>query len=260
MANETTASSARSLRGLRIVVTGGTAGLGRALVHELTARGATVGFVARGRERVEALAREVPSAIGVVGDVSSKDDVHPIAIQLAGRLGGVDVLIHNASSLGTASGGTGPLAMLADTECEDLEHALATNVLGPFRLTKALLGGLVASAQRGVGGLVLAISSDAAVTPYPGWGSYGASKAALAHLMAIWDNELSRQGVRFVPHDPGDMDTALHAQALPDADRASLKRPETSAKEIADLVAERLHPDRLDPARASTPTHAEASS
>ncbi len=226
----------RSLRGLKVVVTGGTAGLGRALVGELSARGARVGFVARRRELVEQVEREAPGTVGVVGDVGSKDDVHPIALQLSARLGGVDVLIHNASSLGPV-----PLRPLADTECEDLERALAVNVLGPFRLTKAMLGALVASASRGVGGLVIAVSSDAAVTPYPGWGAYGASKAALAHLSAIWDAELGEQGVRFVSLDPGDMDTALHALAIPDADRASLKRPETSAREIADRIAERLH-------------------
>lgn len=230
----------RSLRGLRVVVTGGTAGLGRALVTTLSARGARVGFVARRRELVERVEQEVPGSVGVVGDVARKDDIHPIALQLTGRLGGVDVLIHNASSLGPT-----PLRPLADTDCEDLELALATNVLGPFRLTKALLGALVSSSSRGIGGLVIAISSDAAVTPYPGWGAYGASKAALAHLTAIWDGELGREGIRFLALDPGDMDTELHAIAIPDADRATLKRPETSAEEIADRIAERLHAPAL---------------
>lgn len=237
----TTSGRGRSLRGLRIVVTGGTQGLGRALVSELSARGAVVGFVARRREAVERVEREVPGTIGVVGDVGAKDDVHPIAMQLVGRLGGVDVLVHNASTLGTANDGRAPLAPLADTECEDLERALAVNVLGPFRLTKALLGGLLASARRGVGGLVIAISSDAAITPYPGWGAYGASKAALAHLTSIWDGELAKDGVHLINVDPGDMDTAMHALAIPDADPASLKRPETSAAEIADRIAESLH-------------------
>jgi NAD(P)-dependent dehydrogenase (short-subunit alcohol dehydrogenase family) len=241
--NETRAS----LRGLRVVVTGGTAGLGRALVSELTARGARVGFVARRRELVEKVEREVQGSIGVVGDVGNKDDVHPIALQLTGRLGGVDVLIHNASSLGPT-----PLRPLADTDCEDLELALAVNVVGPFRLTKALLGALVASAARGVGALVVAISSDAAVTPYPGWGAYGASKAALAHLSAIWDGELGASGVHFLAIDPGDMDTELHAIAIPDADRASLKRPETSAKEIADRIAAQLHPRAIALAEAAS--------
>src|SRR5262249_35485593 len=114
--------------------------------------------------------------------------------------------------------------------------ALATNVIGPFRLTKALLGSLAASARDGGRPMVINISSDAAITPYPTWGAYGASKAALLHMSRIWDLELAEEGVRVLPVDPGDMDTPLHALAVPDADRASLKRPEAAASEIADLI------------------------
>jgi NAD(P)-dependent dehydrogenase (short-subunit alcohol dehydrogenase family) len=106
-------------------------------MRELLDRGARVAFVARGRDRVERVTRELAGAHGVVGDISIKEDIHPIAIQIVGELGGVDVLVNNASDLGPA-----PLKLLADTECEELERALATNVLGPFRLTKALLGEL----------------------------------------------------------------------------------------------------------------------
>src|SRR5687767_8739336 len=129
--------------GLRVAVTGGTSGLGLALVQELLNRWSKVAFVARGRY-------VVPDAHGIVGDVSKKEDIHPIAMQIVGSLGGLDVLINNASSLGPT-----PLALLADTECEELEQALATNVLGPFRLTKALLGSLASSAREGRGALVV---------------------------------------------------------------------------------------------------------
>ena len=74
--------------------------------------------------------------------MSNKEDIYPIAVQILGALGGLDILVNNASSLGPV-----PLELLADTECEDLERALATNVLGPFRLTKTLLGSLAASAR-----------------------------------------------------------------------------------------------------------------
>ena len=94
-----------------------------------------------------------------------KGDIYPIAMQITGELGGLDVLINNASDLGPV-----PLALLADTDCEDLERALATNKLGPFRLTKALLGALASSAREGRGAVVLNISSDAASNPYPRWG------------------------------------------------------------------------------------------
>jgi NAD(P)-dependent dehydrogenase (short-subunit alcohol dehydrogenase family) len=223
------------LAGRRMFVTGGTSGLGLALVRGAHARGARVGFVARTPSQVEALARELPGAVGIVGDVADKTAIHRIALQLTGRLGGVDILVNNASSLGPV-----PLALLADTECEELELALATNLLGPFRLTRALLGALAASARAGTGALVLNVSSDAAVQPYPGWGAYGASKAALRHLSGIWDRELRDLGIRVLSVDPGDMDTPLHALAVPDADPATLKAPAVAAEELIGVIASTL--------------------
>src|SRR5262245_28778752 len=218
--------------GRRVAVTGGTSGLGLALVRELAARGAQVAFVARRADRVAEGRRELPGVHGIVGDISLKEEIHPIALQIVGELGGLDLLINNASSLGPV-----PLALLGDTECEDLELALATNLLGPFRLTKALLGALATAARQGRGAVVLNVSSDAAETPYPGWGAYGASKAGLRHLTRIWDAELAESGIRFLSFDPGDMDTPLHAVAVPDADPSGLKRPEDSARELLDAVA-----------------------
>jgi NAD(P)-dependent dehydrogenase (short-subunit alcohol dehydrogenase family) len=221
--------------GLRVAVTGGTSGLGLALVDELARRGARVAFVARGRDRVERVAREHAGTHGIVGDVSAKDDIHPIALQVLGALGGLDALVNNASDLGPT-----PLALLGDTECEDLERALATNLVGPFRLTKALLGALAASAREGRGGVILNVSSDAAINAYPAWGAYGASKAALHHLSRIWDAELTSEGVRVLSVDPGDMDTPMHALAIPDADRSTLKDPAVAAREILDVIASAL--------------------
>jgi NAD(P)-dependent dehydrogenase (short-subunit alcohol dehydrogenase family) len=217
--------------GLRVAITGGTSGLGLALVRELLHRGSSVAFVARGRDAVRRVASEHADVYGIVGDVSKKEDIYPIAVQILGGLGGLDVLINNASHLGPI-----PLALLADTDCEDVERALATNVLGPFRLTKALLGALAASVRDGSKAVVVNISSDAAVNAYPGWGAYGASKAALHHLSRIWHEELGAEGVSVLSFDPGDMDTPLHAIAVPDADRTQLKRPETAARELADTI------------------------
>ena len=224
-------NSDRSFVGVRVAITGGTSGLGLALVAELLSRGAQVAFVARGRDRVERVAREHAGAHGIVGDVAAKDDIHPIAIQIVGELGGLDVLINNASDLGPT-----PLKLLADTDCEELERALDTNLVGPFRLTKALLGALSASAREHGGAVVVNISSDAAINAYPTWGAYSASKAALRHLSEIWNAELADAGVRILSPDPGDMDTPMHAAAVPDADPATLKRPEIAARELADLI------------------------
>jgi len=221
-----------NFKDLRVAITGGTSGLGLALVRPLAARGARVAFVARTARAVERIAHET-GAHGIVGDVGRKDDIYPIALQITGNLGGLDVLINNASSLGPT-----PLALLGDTECEDFEQALAVNLLGPFRLTKALFGALAASARDGRGALVINISSDAAINAYPGWGAYGASKAALRHLTAIWDE--GADGVRLISIDPGDMDTPLHAVAVPDADRSTLKTPEGSAAEILQTMLAEL--------------------
>jgi NAD(P)-dependent dehydrogenase (short-subunit alcohol dehydrogenase family) len=218
------------LKGLRVAVTGGTSGLGLALVRRLAVEGARVAFVARSAPAVERIANET-GAHGIVGDIGRKDDIYPIALQMTGNLGGLDVLINNASSLGPT-----PLAPLADTECEDLEQALAVNVLGPFRLTKALFGALAASARNERGALVINISSDAAIHAYSGWGAYGASKAALRHLTAIWAEEAKADRVGFLSIDPGDMDTPLHALAIPDADPLTLRRPEDSAAELVETM------------------------
>jgi NAD(P)-dependent dehydrogenase (short-subunit alcohol dehydrogenase family) len=216
---------------LRVAITGGTSGLGLALVREWHARGARVAFVARDAARVAQAQARLAGTHGIAGDVAAKDDIHRIALQVLGALGGLDVLVNNASSLGPV-----PLALLADTECEAFEEALATNLLGPFRLTRALLGALAAAAREGRGAVVLNVTSDAAVSAYPRWGAYGTSKAALLQLSRIWDEELAGSGVRVLALDPGDMDTPLHALAVPDADPASLKRPAAAARELADAI------------------------
>jgi NAD(P)-dependent dehydrogenase (short-subunit alcohol dehydrogenase family) len=223
------------LRGMRIAITGGTSGLGLALVREWGRRGASVAFVARDAAKVARVAAATRGAVGITADVSKKEWIHPIALQVLGCLAGLDVLVNNASSLGPV-----PLAPLADTECQDVEAALATNVLGPFRLTKALLGALRASAAEGRGGVVMNISSDAAITPYPDWGAYGASKAALRHLSAIWDLELDGTGVRIVSRDPGDMDTPLHKLAVPDADPSTLLKPAAAARDITRAILDAM--------------------
>lgn len=214
----------------RVAITGGTSGLGLALVHEFVNRNAKVVFVARTLGQVAEVANRT-GAHGIVGDVSAKEQIYPIALQISGVLGGVDVLVNNASDLGSV-----PLALLADTDCEDIERALNTNVLGPFRLTKALLGALAASAREGKGGVVLNVSSDAAINAYPRWGAYSVSKAALHHMSRVWAEELTPEGITVLSLDPGDMDTPMHALAVPDADPATLKSPATSAREFAEVI------------------------
>src|SRR6185312_13382371 len=166
-------------------------------------------------------------AHAIAADIGAKDAIHRIAGQAAALVGDVSLAIHNASTLGPT-----PLRLLLDTECEDVEGVLAANLVGPFRLTKVLAG---AMALRGAGTIVH-ISSDAAIEPYPRWGAYGISKAAQDHLSRILAAELADTGVRVLAVDPGEMDTRMHADAVPDADRASLQRPADVAAKLVALV------------------------
>ena len=227
------------IRGRGVLLTGGSRGLGRALAHELARRGARLALVARGEEDLQAVVATIRAEGGdahaIVADVGDKESVYEITGIAASVLGDIDVVVHDASTLGPV-----PLRTLLETECEDLARVLEVNLLGPFRLTKALVGPML---LRGGDGAVVHLSSDAAVSAYPGWGAYSASKAALDHLARIWAAELADTGVRFLAIDPGDMDTAMHAAAIPEADPATLARPEDVARTIADLLA--------DPALAS---------
>ena len=130
-----------ALRGLRVMVTGASRGLGRALADELAAAGARVVLVARGEaaldEAVRAIRERGHEAHGIAADVGDKRAIHAIAGRAAGLVGPIDVLINNASTLGPT-----PLRLLLDTECEELERVLAVNLVGPFRLTKAIAGSM----------------------------------------------------------------------------------------------------------------------
>jgi len=214
-----------------VLVTGGGRGLGAALGRELARAGATVVLVARTAPELEAVVdairAEGGTAHAVVADVGNKEDVYPVAGAAAALAGPIEVLIHNASALGPV-----PLRPLLDTDCEDLEAALAVNLVGPFRLTKAVAGGMVVRGR----GLVVHVTSDASVAAYPGWGAYGVSKAALDHLGRIWAEETRGSGVRFLTVDPGEMDTRMHAEAVPHADRAALADPAEVAVRLAALI------------------------
>jgi NAD(P)-dependent dehydrogenase (short-subunit alcohol dehydrogenase family) len=219
------------LNGRGVLITGASRGLGAALAREVARRGARTFLVARGERDLEAVAAAIRAAGGEAftypADVADQDAVYGIAGAASASLGAVDVLVHDASTLGPT-----PLRLLADTACEDLQRVLEVNVVGPFRLTKALVGPMLLRGH----GLVVHLSSDAAVVPYPRWGPYGAAKAMLDHLARVWAEELSGTGVRFLAVDPGEMDTRMHAEAMPDADRSALARPEDVAVAVAGLI------------------------
>jgi NAD(P)-dependent dehydrogenase (short-subunit alcohol dehydrogenase family) len=220
-----------NIRNAAVLITGGSLGLGRALGKALAIQGARVVLVARGRdelrEAVAEIERDGGEAYGIAADIADKNAIYTIAGEAAALVGPIDILIQNASTLGPV-----PLRLLLDTDCEDFERALQVNLVGPFRLAKAIAGSMALRET----GLVLSITSDAAVEAYSRWGAYSISKAALDHMTRLFTVELADTGVRFINVDPGDMDTRMHAEALPDADPSTLGRPADAAARIVEII------------------------
>jgi NAD(P)-dependent dehydrogenase (short-subunit alcohol dehydrogenase family) len=233
-----------------VLITGGSRGLGRALGKALAQAGARVVLVARGEEElnqtVEEIRRIGGAAYGIAADLGDKNSIYPIAGQAAALVGPIDILIQNASTLGPT-----PLRLLLDTDCEDLERALDVNLVGAFRLAKAIVGPMALRGQ----GIMISISSDAAVEAYPTWGAYSVAKAALDHLTRIFAIELRDTGVRFFSIDPGEMDTQMHADAVPDADPATLAQPDDVAPRILEIIR---RSDRIPNGSRLTATQVEA--
>src|SRR5262245_14617836 len=219
------------IEGQSALITGASRGLGRALAEQLAARGARVALVAREtgplRDVVAAIRGRGGDAHAIAGDIADKTAIHRIAGQAQGLIGEIGIAIHNASTLGPT-----PLRLLLDTECEDLEAVLQANLVGPFRLTKVLIG---AMALRG-SGVVVHVSSDAAVEPEQRGGECGRPEAGRDPLTRILAAGPAGTGVRVLAVDPGEMDTAMHAAAIPDADRASLQRPADVAARIVQMI------------------------
>jgi len=222
------------------LITGASAGLGRALAGELAARRWHLIIDGRRPEELAIVAAALSGTTGVTaiaGDVA--DSTHRRALVAAvQRAGALDLLVNNASSLGPT-----PLRPLPQTTTAELAAVLQVNVLAPFALIRALL-----PAVERAGGVVLNISSDAAVERYPTWGPYGASKAALDHLTATLAaeedsapsaNTGSTRDIRFYAADPGDMNTAMQQAAFPGEDVSDRRSPADVVPALVDLITRR---------------------
>jgi NAD(P)-dependent dehydrogenase (short-subunit alcohol dehydrogenase family) len=217
-------------RGLA-VVTGASIGLGAALSVELATRGWSLVIDARMEEALEHQARRlravmVPGATveAVVGDITDPEHRAKLMASVA-RHGRLDLLVNNASVLGPS-----PQPSLAEYPLDALRMVYEVNVIAPLALTQVLAAWLGRSARP----RLLNITSDAAIEPYPGWGGYGSSKAALERITAGWAGEVPL--VTCWALDPGDLRTRLHQEAFPDDDISDRPDPETVAPAIAALI------------------------
>ena len=210
------------------LVTGASRGLGRALATALAADGWQLVLDARDGDRLTAAVAGLPSSAQITalaGDVADPAHRSALAAAVPGRL---DLLVTNASELGPS-----PLPTLAELPLAAFERVLAVNTVAPLGLLQLLLPAL-----RRAGGRVLQISSDAAVEAYPGWGGYGASKAALDQLGAVLAAE--EPELRVYAVDPGDMATEMHQAAYPREDISDRPSPESVVPALLRLVTEPL--------------------
>ena len=222
------------LNGRVALITGASRGLGLAVARAYAGRDARLVLVARGADalaRAEAELAAQTDVVAVAADVA--EDAERIVETAIRRFGGVDVLVNNASELGPS-----PMPALEAYRWQDLERVLRVNVLAPLHLAQLVLPGMRARHE----GVVINVTSDAGVEAYPGWGGYGASKAALEHLSRTLAAELEGSGVRVCVVDPGDMNTAMHRLAEPGVDLSGLPAPEASAPTFVRLVERETAP------------------
>jgi NAD(P)-dependent dehydrogenase (short-subunit alcohol dehydrogenase family) len=207
------------------VVTGGSQGLGLALSRALAHRGYALVIDARRADRLHGATgelAELTTVVGVAGDVTDADHRRAL-IEAAARLGRIKVLVNNASTLGAS-----PLPTLDDIDLDVLRQAYETNVVAPIALYQAAVPHLADHAT------IVNITSDAAVEAYPGWGGYGATKAALEQAGRVLASE--RPGLRILTVDPGDMRTEMHQDAFPGEDISDRPEPDASVPGLVSLI------------------------
>jgi NAD(P)-dependent dehydrogenase (short-subunit alcohol dehydrogenase family) len=230
-----------ALRGRVALITGASRGLGRAVALAFAREGAHLTICARGAAALEAVAAEVRAAgqavLAIRADVRDSRDIERVVALTLERFQRIDILVNNASELGPT-----PLPYLVDYPPDAFDDVLEVNVVAPFRLSQAVIRSMLTQRE----GVVINVSSDAAVTGYPGWGAYSVSKAALDGLTRTWAAELEGTGIRIHAIDPGDMDTAMHRAADPDADPSELARPDDVAEAFVRLATEPYPDPRLE--------------
>lgn len=214
------------------LITGGSRGLGAALAAFLAGQGYDLILNAREEKSLEstarALARSGGRVLAIRGDIADPYRRRRIIAE-AEELGRLDLLVNNASELGFT-----PLPSLAEYPLDALERVFRINVLAPLGLVQEALPLLERS-----GGLVVNISSDAAMGGYPGWGAYGASKAALDLISLTLANELAGRGISVVSVDPGDLRTRMQQAAFPGEDISDRPLPEVTVPFWAWLLGQK---------------------
>jgi len=220
------------LEGKIALITGASRGLGRAVALAYAREGADLALCARGGAALESVAEKARAlgsrVLALTADASLPADVERLVALTLQEYGRIDVLVNNASILGPS-----PMPLLLDYPAADFLEVLRVNAFGPFLVTRQVLGAML---QRGQGS-VINVTSEAGHVGYAGWGAYGVSKFALEGLSQTWATEVEGTGVRVNMVDPGEMDTVMHALAVPDCDYP-LARPEDVTEPFVFLASD----------------------
>lgn len=211
------------LNGKVVMITGASKGLGRALSFAFAKAGAKLALSARGEAALMNVKRELEAmgaeVLAVAGDMSVSRDVERFVAAAEDFYGKIDVLINNASILGPS-----PMPLLLDYPETDFAEVLRVNAVGPFLVTRRVIASML---LRGSGSIIN-VTSEAGSVGYAGWGAYGISKFALEGLTETWADEVKETGVRVNMVDPGEMDTEMHALAVPDCNYELAKPQEVT--------------------------------
>ncbi|MDB5051995.1 MAG: family NAD(P)-dependent oxidoreductase [Bacilli bacterium] len=218
-----------------IMITGASRGLGKALTIAFAKSGVNLIICARNQQKLNEVALEAESygaeVLAIAADVAESRDVERLVASAEAHFGQIDVLINNASILGPS-----PMPFLLDYPEEDFAEVLRVNTTGVFLVTRRVIVGMLQRNQ----GSIINVTSEAGNVGYAGWGAYGVSKFAVEGLTGIWADEVSETGVCVNMVDPGEMNTEMHALAVPDCDY-ELAEPENIVDVFVYLASDEAH-------------------
>ena len=227
----------KALAGQIALVTGASRGIGRACALALAEAGAHIVAVARTQGGLEDLDDEIKALTGesatlVPLDLAAPEGLDQLGLAIHQRFGKLDLLVHAAAILGS-------LTPVSHIDPPMWDRVMTVNVTATYRLIRSTERLLKAAPS----GRAIFLTTGRVVRPKAFWGAYGASKAAMEHIVRTWADELENTTVRAALVDPNAMRTRMRAEAMPGEDPGDLPDP----SEIGPMIVELAQADLGQP-------------